>query len=106
MRPLTGSFMKPLLNASIKSCPMRADAACLIGLSLANGMPRTNGRNTTARSALVTRLQSGLLGRSTGGLRYGLSYPSDAQTRFQGLWSKDRLAGVLPGLRGGQNHHW
>ena len=84
---------------------MQADAACLIGLSLANGMPRTNGRNTTARSALVTRLQSGLLGHTTGGHRYGLSYPSDAQTRFAGLWSKDRPVGVLPGLRGGQDYH-
>jgi hypothetical protein len=98
--------MKPLQHTFNKGSPMQADAACLIGLSLANGMPRTNGRNTTARSAVVTRLQSGLLGHSTGGLRYGLSYPSDAQTRFQGLWSKDRPVGVLPGLRGGQNHHW
>ena len=32
-------------------------------------------------------------------------YPSDAQTRFQGLWSKDRPVGVLPGLRGGRKHH-
>jgi len=106
MCPVTGGFMKPLQHTCTEGSPMQADITCLIGISLENGMSRTNGRNNTARSAVVTRLQSGLLSRSTSGLRYGLSYPSDAQIRFAGLWSKDRPAGVLPGLRGGQDHHW
>ena len=76
---VTGGFMKPLQHTCTKDSLMQADAACLIGISLANGMSRTDGRNTTARSAVVMQLQSGLLGRSTGGLRYGLSYPSDVQ---------------------------
>ena len=42
---------------------MQANAACVTGVSLAHGLPRTNGRVTTERSAVVTRSQSGLLGR-------------------------------------------
>jgi len=63
MRQLTGNFMKLLRHTCIEGCPMQADAACMTGASLARGMPRTNGRVTTERSAAVTRPQSGLLGR-------------------------------------------
>jgi len=41
---------------------MQTNAACVTGYRLAYGMPRTNGRVSTERSAVVTRLQSGLPG--------------------------------------------
>ncbi len=45
-----------------------------------------------------------LLGRSAGGLRYSLSYPSDASTRAQGLRVQDRPANVLSGVENCPDH--
>lgn len=39
-----------------------------------------------------------LLGRTTGGLRYSLSYPSDRQTRaLKACGAQDRAKSLLPG---------
>jgi hypothetical protein len=46
-----------------------------------------------------------LLGRSTGGLRYSLSYPSDASdARPQGLRAQDRPTNILSGVGSCPDH--
>ena len=52
-------LLKPPQPACTGGCPIKTAATCVTGKRLAHGLPRSNGRVTTQRSAVVTRTYSG-----------------------------------------------